>query len=97
VKVARPLRRLAPAGLCLLACSPLACGRDAPSQAQCQAAADNVVEVFATANTETSAIARRVAENQHTNFYESCVNTGSSAQAECAAQAGSVAELEQCR
>lgn len=86
-------RVLLSAVVCLLL---TACGREAPTQAQCEAAAVNLVEVFA-ADHADDPIVRRVAAKQRRAFLKSCVETGSAAQAACASEASSVAELEQCR
>jgi hypothetical protein len=96
VNVARALV-LSGIGFVLASTSLAGCGRTAPTQAQCEAAANNIVELFATENAIEGPIGVRVAENQRRNFTQSCLETGSASQAECAAQAGSVRELEACR
>lgn len=73
------------------------CGRTPPTQAQCDAAANNIIGLFAAENAIEGPIGSRVAENQRTNFTRSCLTTGTPAQAECAASATSVRELEACR
>ena len=82
-----------------LLCVPLllaGCGdRTPPSEAECQAAAQRLVEIFAEHAGEDR-VARRAAERQHKNFLESCTQTGSRAQALCAARAQTLADLEAC-
>lgn len=72
------------------------CGeRTPPSEEECQAAAQRLVDIFVEHAGEDP-VARRAAQRQHKNFLESCTQTGSRAQALCTAQAQTLAELEAC-
>lgn len=83
------------AGPVLLAGATLACADPPAAPADCERAADRLVEIFA-AHDPASPFAARMAQRHRHAFMQACGRGSTATQVECVLAATTVAALEEC-